>query len=332
MSNTLRNLGLAALFAVSASAFLPGQASALSSHDCSVKYKAAKAADPNTPAWNDFRKANCGADAAAAPDATAPAATPAATKTAAKAAPAAPAAPVTPSGSFMADCSANWKAMKAAKTTPAGMDWKAYLAAKCPAPAAAPAVTTAAATAPADGAKMSMAQCSAAWKIAKPNAPAGMTWNTFRSAGCVLPGAAPAAATTDTGTKMSMTQCSAAWKAAKAANTVPAGMTWNSFRSAGCSVTGTPAAATTTTAAKASIAPPEPTTVDNTPIKTVDKNGKPLSAGQIAAIKRIRACGAQWQQLKAANKIPAQIASLDSKHQWPQYWSMCNKQLKAKGM
>ncbi len=48
-------------------------ASALTMKECSEKYKAAKAAG-NAAKWNDFRKAECGADAAAAP-AAAPAAT-----------------------------------------------------------------------------------------------------------------------------------------------------------------------------------------------------------------------------------------------------------------
>ncbi|MBG1231378.1 hypothetical protein [Aestuariivirga litoralis] len=277
MSNNLRVLGIAAFMAISASAFLPGQASALSMAECSVKFKAAKAADPNTPAWNDFRKAQCGTDAAAT---AAPATTPVVAKTKAKPATAAVATP-TPSGSFMADCSANWKAMGAAGTRPAGMKWKDYISAKCPAPAAA------------------------------------------------------AASTATDAPKMSMAQCSAAWKAAKAANTVPAGMTWNNFRSAGCTVTAAataPAATTAKPSKTVSLSPPEPTAVDNSPIPTVDKNGKALSPGQIAAIKRIKQCGAMWQQAKASNKLPATILALDTKSRWPQYWSMCNKQLKAKGM
>src|SRR5258708_5512511 len=51
-------------------------ANALSMKECSDKYKAAQAAG-NKLKWNDFRKAECAADAAAAP-AAAPAATPAA--------------------------------------------------------------------------------------------------------------------------------------------------------------------------------------------------------------------------------------------------------------
>ena len=53
-------------------------AQALTTQECSAKYQAAKTAGTLAgQKWNDFRKANCGADAAAAPAAT-PAAAPAA--------------------------------------------------------------------------------------------------------------------------------------------------------------------------------------------------------------------------------------------------------------
>ena len=87
--------GFAALAAMS-----PAQA--LTTQECSAKYQAAKTAGTlNGQKWNDFRKAQCGADAAAAPAAT-PAAAPAAPKEAEakpkkEAAPAAaPAAPAGP--------------------------------------------------------------------------------------------------------------------------------------------------------------------------------------------------------------------------------------------
>jgi hypothetical protein len=72
-------------------------AQALTTQECSAKYQAAKAAGTLAgQKWNDFRKAQCAADAAAAPTAAAPAA-PAAPKEAKKeAAPAA--APAAPSG------------------------------------------------------------------------------------------------------------------------------------------------------------------------------------------------------------------------------------------
>ena len=76
-------------------------AQALSRQECSAKYQAAKSAGTlNGQKWNDFRKAQCGADAAAAPAAT-PAAAPAAPKEAEakpKKPEAAPAAAPAPSG------------------------------------------------------------------------------------------------------------------------------------------------------------------------------------------------------------------------------------------
>lgn len=82
---------------VSAAAMLTTPASALTAKECSAKYKAAK--DAGTLAgqkWNDFRKAQCGADAtpAAATTAAAPAAP--APKAEAKTATAPPAAPAGP--------------------------------------------------------------------------------------------------------------------------------------------------------------------------------------------------------------------------------------------
>jgi hypothetical protein len=67
------------LYAVAVSgfaAFAAMPAQALSMSECSAKYKEAKTAGTlNGQKWNDFRKAECGADAAAAP-AAAPAAPP----------------------------------------------------------------------------------------------------------------------------------------------------------------------------------------------------------------------------------------------------------------
>jgi hypothetical protein len=83
--------GFAALLATA-----PAQA--LTMQECSAKYKEAKAAGTlNGQKWNDFRKAECAADAAAAPaapPAAAPAAAPAAPKAAEAKPAAAPAAPM----------------------------------------------------------------------------------------------------------------------------------------------------------------------------------------------------------------------------------------------
>jgi hypothetical protein len=95
-------LGACAVTALAAFA-MTSQANALTAQECSAKYQAAKAAGTlGGQKWNDFRKAQCGADAT--PAAAAPAAAPAAEpKEAAKkeskkeakeaAAPAAPAGP-----------------------------------------------------------------------------------------------------------------------------------------------------------------------------------------------------------------------------------------------
>ena len=259
MSHTLRNLGFAALVAASASAFMTTNASALSMADCSVKYKAAKAAGTDAGMkWNDFRKAQCGTDATAAPGAPAVAAAPAApaakmTKAMAPAAPAA--AATTPSGSFMKDCSAAWKGMKAANTVPTGMTFKDFVAAKCVVAGAPPAAAVPVAPAA---------------KVAVPAAPAA-------------PAAGAAAAPAKTGGLIGL--------------------------------------------GKKDAAPPEPPVAaapDTTPMATADKNGKLYTPGQMAAHVRIRACGEEWRGLKAAGKTPAGTA-------WPQYWSACNKRLKAAG-
>jgi hypothetical protein len=90
--------GFAALAATS-------PARALTTQECSAKYQAAKTAGTlNGQKWNDFRKAECAADATAAPAAT-PAAAPAAPK-AVEAKPKAPeaapaAAPAFPAGPAM---------------------------------------------------------------------------------------------------------------------------------------------------------------------------------------------------------------------------------------
>lgn len=74
-----------ASFALLGSLAAVSPAAAISMKDCSTKYKAAQAAGTlNGQKWNDFRAAQCGADAAAAPAATtttAAPATPAATTT-----------------------------------------------------------------------------------------------------------------------------------------------------------------------------------------------------------------------------------------------------------
>ena len=82
---TIRYLSLCAAAFVAAIALQGTSAQALTMSECSAKYKAAKAdGSLNGAKWNDFRKAQCGSDASAAPaaapapsTASAPAAAPA---------------------------------------------------------------------------------------------------------------------------------------------------------------------------------------------------------------------------------------------------------------
>ena len=89
------------LCAVAVSAFAAfaatSPAQALTAQECSAKYQAAKTAGTLAgKKWNDFRKAECGSDAAATPAAAPAAAAPAAP--AAKKEAATPAAPAMPAG------------------------------------------------------------------------------------------------------------------------------------------------------------------------------------------------------------------------------------------
>jgi hypothetical protein len=112
-------------------ALAANSAQALSSKECSAKYKAAKEAGTlNGLKWNEFRKAQCGADATAEP-APAPPPPPAAEKTAAPPPPGAPAAKTGSPGrqAYLArlhGCSAEWKALKASGKRPEGLHWPQF--------------------------------------------------------------------------------------------------------------------------------------------------------------------------------------------------------------
>ena len=130
------------LSAVAVSAFAvfaaTSPAQALTPQECSAKYQAAKTAGTLAgKTWNDFRKAECGSDAVAAPAATPTAAKEAAAKPKKEAAPAAVASagPVTfpaavdpkyskeaASKARLHTCADQWKANKAANTT-GGIKW-----------------------------------------------------------------------------------------------------------------------------------------------------------------------------------------------------------------
>src|ERR1700679_701769 len=91
----IRYLALCTGAVLAAIALQGAPANAMSMTDCSAKYKAAKAdGSLNGMKWNDFRKAQCGADAAAAPAAAPAPATASAPPPAAAPAPKPAAAPI----------------------------------------------------------------------------------------------------------------------------------------------------------------------------------------------------------------------------------------------
>lgn len=92
MKMTPYAIGFAALSGLAVATFA-APAQALTAQECSAKYQAAKTAGTlGSQTWNDFRKTQCGADAAAAPSDAAK------TKSAAKDAPKTAAAPAAPAG------------------------------------------------------------------------------------------------------------------------------------------------------------------------------------------------------------------------------------------
>jgi hypothetical protein len=183
-----------------ASLYFAAPANALTMAECSTKYNAAKDAGTLAGAtWNQFRKAQCGTDDAAAAETKPAAAKPAAAKAAetkpAETKPAKAATTAEPDaaakGLTAKECSTKYQAAKAAGTLN-GMKWNDFRKAQCGAGAAAaaetkPATTKAATTtAPADtGKSMTMAECSTKYQAAKTaNTLKGMKWNDFRKAEC----------------------------------------------------------------------------------------------------------------------------------------------------
>lgn len=313
--------------------------------DCSKAYKAGKA-DGSVDAatkWTDYMKNVCKPGMAAAADATAPVAKPvkmtAAEKKAAASTEAAPMdAKTTPSGSFTQNCSAAWKDMKAKNTVPEGMTWKAFLASKCVTPAA----TTAEATPSKAKTTLSptfIQQCGDDWKAMKiaGTVPPGLTWKDFVIGKCK---ATPASATTAEATAPAaagsfMENCSSEWKAMKAAGTVPESLAWKDFIKAKCVVAGQPAKATKAMVSKkpAATTPDEPTdTSIQKPLATVDKNGKQFTPAQMAVHLRAHNCGLKYREAKANNTMSPEILALPPRNRWPQFWSACNKEMKAAGL
>jgi hypothetical protein len=175
---TLTGLAVATLF-------MAAPANALTMAECSTKYNAAKDGGTlNGQTWNQFRKAECGTDAAATTETAKPAKKAAAAKAdTTKAA----AADDGAKGLTAKECSAKYQAAKAAGTLN-GAKWNDFRKTECAAGASAavqPAKATTKATADSSGKGLSMADCSAKYQAAKSaNTLGGKKWNDFRKAEC----------------------------------------------------------------------------------------------------------------------------------------------------
>ena len=90
--------------------------------------------------------------------------------------------------------------------------------------------------------------------------------------------------------------------------------------------TATPPTQTAPAPKPATTAPAPATTAPATAAPTTAKPTapKPATPGQTAAHQRQTACGAEWRAAKEAGKVPPG-------QKWPQFWSACNKRLKAQG-
>ena len=130
----------------------------------------------------------------------------------------------TPSGSFMQNCSAAWKALKKSNGVPAGMGWRDFVKAQCKVDGAAatPAATPAApATKPAAAAP-APASKPVATAPAEPSAADNGDLKTVDKNGKPFTPAQMAA-------HKRAKDCGTQWKAAKAANQIPVGQKWPQY-------------------------------------------------------------------------------------------------------
>jgi hypothetical protein len=116
----------------------------------------------------------------------------------------------------------------------------------------------------------------------------------------------------------SMKACTDQWDAMKSANKIPAGTTWPTFEK-DCM-----AKADVTPAAPAMAPAPKMAAPAAPAIAPAPKMATPAVAGANGEQSRIKSCAGQWDQMKAANKIPAGL-------KWPEFWHDCDTKLKAAG-
>ena len=288
-------------------------AHALSTKECSVLFQTAKDKDTlNGMKWQDFRKANCGAEAAAAEPVVDKPAKEKKTKVA-KVVDPAPAAPAVVE-----------KAPKVKKVN-----------------------DTAAMAPAADGVKLSAKECSAKYQVDKAAGTLnGMKWNDYRKAMCsgdaaamAEPAAAPtpakvtkpaatmaAVAPTDAVGHLTVKECSAKYQAAKAAGTLN-GSTWNQFRKSDCT-TDTQDAPDEADIAKDAPDPVEPAVVANVSVPKGVKMPKAVNAqyaDQTPGKARMHTCVDAYH----ANKDAGTLNGLRWIQKGGGFYSICNSKIKA---
>jgi hypothetical protein len=115
--------------------------------------------------------------------------------------------------------------------------------------------------------------------------------------------------------------CKEVWQANKAANQA-AKVTEKAYvtKCRADSAAAKPAAAPAPAAAA-----PAPKPAAMAPAAAPAKPAVAATGGKAGETTRIKACGVEWKAAKAAGKVPAG-------QKWPQFWSECDKRMKAAGM
>jgi hypothetical protein len=137
----------------------------------------------------------------------------------------------------------------------------------------------------------------------------------------ILAGAFGLAGTSAANAESVMKICGDPWKAAKAGGTT-GGKTWPEFLSQCRADQKGAAAPAPAPMAPAPTAAPAPAPMAPAPAPTTYAPRAPTT-GVANEHSRIKQCGVMWKQAKASG----QTGGLH----WPQYWSQCNKRLKAEG-
>ena len=207
-------------------------------------------------------------------------------------------------------CAAEWDAMKTANKIPAGTTWPTFekdcmaKAAAAPAALAMAPATKIAAPAMAPPAKMAAPAMAPAAKMAAPAAPVASAADNEKN-------------------------CADQWAQMKTLKKVLSGATWDTFKVdcmaklQAASTASAPAAPATAPAAKMA-APAAPAMAPAAKMAAPDTKVAAPIGGTSGEQSRIKTCAAEWDKMKAANKVPTGMT-------WPLFWHDCDTKLKAAG-